>query len=145
MHEVHGRARLPSRPTLARPPHLRSGLRFGAWRTRMSGSTRRRAARYINLPVRSIYRLIHDGRLEAVRFPVRVRRHELDACLERCRIRPGEVAHLNAYPGGASRLAEPPLTKQAGPIAATGGGTEQSPGACGGLPRWVRPGRPCRA
>jgi excisionase family DNA binding protein len=73
------------------------------------------AARYINLPVRSIYRLIHDGRLEAVRLPVRVRRHELDACLERCRIRPGEVAHLNAYPGGASRVAEPPLTKQGRP------------------------------
>ena len=73
------------------------------------------AARYINLPVRSIYRLVHDGRLEAVRFPVRVRRHELDACLERCRIRPGEVAHLNAYPGGASGVAEPPLTKQGRP------------------------------
>ena len=73
------------------------------------------AARYINLPLRSIYRLLHEGRLEAVRFAVRVRRHELDACLERCRIRPGEAAHLNAYPGGASRVAEPPLTKQGRP------------------------------
>ncbi|MCA1708124.1 MAG: helix-turn-helix domain-containing protein, partial [Actinobacteria bacterium] len=48
------------------------------------------AARYINLPIGSIYRLVHEGRLEAVCPPVRVRRQDVEDCVERCRIRPGE-------------------------------------------------------
>ncbi len=73
------------------------------------------AARYINLPISSIHRLLHEGRLEVVCPPVRVRRQDVEDCAERCQIRPGELTHLNAYPGGASRVAEPPLTKKGRP------------------------------
>ncbi len=34
----------------------------------------------------------------------------------RCRIKPGELVHLNAYPGGASRPGEPPITSKENPI-----------------------------
>jgi excisionase family DNA binding protein len=53
------------------------------------------AARYLNLHPNTIYQMIRDGRLPAMRFPVRIRREDLDDCLERCRIKPGELAHLN--------------------------------------------------
>ncbi|MCA1676440.1 MAG: helix-turn-helix domain-containing protein, partial [Actinobacteria bacterium] len=65
------------------------------------------AAAYLNLSPKTIYRLIHDGVLPAVRFPVRVRRDDLDALLDRCRVRPGELAHLNQYANGPSGLGPP--------------------------------------
>lgn len=49
------------------------------------------AGRYLNLPTDSIYRMIQDGQLPALRFPVRISRHDLDACFERCRVKPGEL------------------------------------------------------
>jgi excisionase family DNA binding protein len=52
------------------------------------------AARFLNLRPNTIYRLINDGQLPALRFPVRIRREDLEACLERCRILPGELAHF---------------------------------------------------
>lgn len=73
------------------------------------------AGRCLNLPASTIYLLIRDGRLDASRDPVRVRRKDLDACLERCRIRAGQVAHLNQYAGGASRPGEPPITSKGRP------------------------------
>ena len=48
------------------------------------------AGRYLNLPSKTIYRLIRDGHLDVLSFPVRTRRQDLDVCLERCRIKPGD-------------------------------------------------------
>lgn len=52
------------------------------------------AARYVGLSANTLYRLVREGKLLALRFPVRVRRQDLDAVTEVCRIRPGELAHL---------------------------------------------------
>jgi excisionase family DNA binding protein len=54
-------------------------------------------ARLIDLHPNTIYRLVREGRLTALKFPVRIRRQDLDDLLDRCRIKPGELAHLNAY------------------------------------------------
>lgn len=61
------------------------------------------AARLLNLPERIIYTLVQEGKVPAVRWPVRIRRADLDKCLEACRIKPGDLAHLNAYSGGKYR------------------------------------------
>jgi len=53
------------------------------------------AARHLNLPNRTIRRRVTEGLFEAVGSPARVRRRDLDVYVERCRIRPGELAHLN--------------------------------------------------
>ena len=55
------------------------------------------AARYFRLPVDTIYRMVRDGQLPALRFPVRIARHDLERLPERCRIKPGELAHLNRH------------------------------------------------
>jgi len=73
------------------------------------------AGRYLNLPASTIYLLIRDGQLNARLSPVRVCRADLDACLERCRIRAGQVAHLNQYADGASRPGDPPITRTGQP------------------------------
>lgn len=57
------------------------------------------AACRLNLPVNVIYRLIETGKLPALRFPVRIRLADLETVLERCRIQPGELSHLNQYSG----------------------------------------------
>lgn len=61
------------------------------------------AARLLKLPERIIYVLIAEGTVPAVRWPARIRRADLDLVLEACRIRPGDLAHLNAYSGGRYR------------------------------------------
>jgi excisionase family DNA binding protein len=73
------------------------------------------AARYLNFHVNTIYQMVRDGRLPAMRFPVRIRQEDLDACLERCRIKPGELRHLNAYAGGTHLAGEAPITQTGGP------------------------------
>ena len=60
------------------------------------------AARYLNFHVNTIYQMVRDGRLPALRFPVRIRQEDLDTCLERCRIKPGELSHLNQYARGSA-------------------------------------------
>lgn len=61
------------------------------------------AARLLNLPERIVYTLIEEGKVPAVRWPVRIRRSDLDQCLEASRIKPGDLAHLNRYRGGPHR------------------------------------------
>ncbi len=61
------------------------------------------AARYLDLPNRTIRRRIRDGELEAVGSPARVRRQDLDDFIHRCRIKPGELVHRNAYPNRAGK------------------------------------------
>ncbi len=56
------------------------------------------AARRLRLPERTILGLINDGKFTALRWPVRIPADEVDAVLERCRIRPGELGRsLNQY------------------------------------------------
>ena len=62
------------------------------------------AARLIDLHRNTIYRLVREGRLPALKFPVRIRRQDLDDLLDRFRVKPGELAHLNAYAKGARPL-----------------------------------------
>jgi hypothetical protein len=74
------------------------------------------AARYLGLPERVIDGLVTDGKLRAARFPVRVRRDDLDRCLESCRIKPGELGHLD--PNARQRPppgVRGPITKQGVP------------------------------
>ena len=73
------------------------------------------AARYVNLHVNTIYRMVRDGQLSASRFPVRILREELDACLERCRIKPGGLRHLNQYARGTLPADEAPITQRGTP------------------------------
>jgi hypothetical protein len=58
------------------------------------------AARLLHLPERIVYTLIEEGKVHAVHWPVRIRRSDLHLCLEACRIKPGDLAHLNRYPSG---------------------------------------------
>lgn len=53
------------------------------------------AARYLRIPLGTLYRLIHERKLSARRDPLRVRRSDLSTCIEQCRIRPGQLAHLD--------------------------------------------------
>ena len=73
------------------------------------------AAAYLGLPTRLVYAMVNAGQVPALRFPLRIRRRDLENCLERCRIRPGELAHLdpNATRRGGSRV--PPLTARGTP------------------------------
>ena len=71
------------------------------------------AARYLSLPASTIRRLIRHGQLATLRFPVRVRRQELDACLDRCRIKPGDLSY--ASQGPPRRPGDPPSTRKGVP------------------------------
>jgi hypothetical protein len=64
--------------------------------------------------------MVRDGRLPALRFPVRTRREDLDTRVEHCRIKPGELAHLSAYARGTKFAGDPPTARRARPIAASG-------------------------
>lgn len=50
--------------------------------------------------------MVHQGKLPAVRWPVRLLRSDVLASVDACRIKPGELAHLNAYVGGRYRYAK---------------------------------------
>ena len=54
------------------------------------------AARHLGLSTEFIYAMVNADQLPALRFPVRIRRHDLEGCLERCKIKPGDLAHLDA-------------------------------------------------
>lgn len=99
------------------------------------------AARYLDFHVNTIYQMVRDGRLPALRFPVRIRRQDLDTCLERCRIQPGELAHLNQYAGRTNVPADPVTTRRGtpdrryGPRLVRAGASrraDSSPGGAGG-------------
>ena len=54
------------------------------------------AARYLGLGLVTLYKLIDAGDLPAYRLGrvIRLRRAEIDAFIERSRVRPGELDHL---------------------------------------------------
>ncbi len=74
------------------------------------------AARRLGVAPKLVRRLVDDGELDVRRAPIRIRRSELDACLERCRIAPGALAHLDP---NAGKRADPhrraPLTRAGRP------------------------------
>lgn len=61
------------------------------------------AADTLGLRTRTLYRLIDEGQLPAYRFGrvIRLKRHEVDAFVESCRITPGSLEHL--YPDATER------------------------------------------
>jgi excisionase family DNA binding protein len=61
------------------------------------------AADALGLRTRTLYRLIDEGQLPAYRFGrvIRLRRHEVEAFIDRCRIAPGSLDHL--YPDAVER------------------------------------------
>jgi excisionase family DNA binding protein len=56
------------------------------------------AAAHLGVTLRSLYRFIDEGDLPAYRFGrvIRLKQHDVDAFIERCRIEPGSLEHL--YP-----------------------------------------------
>lgn len=66
------------------------------------------AGRYLSEPASTVDRLIRKGLLEGCRHPDGVRREALDDCLERCRIKPGELPWASRLNG---RGEEPPITR----------------------------------
>jgi excisionase family DNA binding protein len=61
------------------------------------------AAAYIGITARTLYRFIDEGRLTAYRFGrvIRLKTEDVDAYIESCRIKPGELAHLTHWPESA--------------------------------------------
>lgn len=55
------------------------------------------AARMMGVTIRRVYRLVDDGVLTAYRFGrvIRIKRSDLAAFIESCRIEPGAVRHLH--------------------------------------------------
>ena len=70
------------------------------------------AARYLHLHPNTIYRMVREEKLPAVRFPVRIRRQDLDSVLERCRIKPGELFDLNQYASGVQLTGAAAITRR---------------------------------
>ena len=54
------------------------------------------AARCLGITPRTLYRFIDEGQLNAYRFGrvIRVKREELNAFIESCKIKPGDLSHL---------------------------------------------------
>ena len=73
------------------------------------------AARHLGLPTRLACAMISAGQLPALCFPVRIRRQDLGGCLERCRIKPGDLAHLDANPDRRGGRRQAPVTPRGAP------------------------------
>ncbi len=56
------------------------------------------AAEYLGVTLRTVYKFVDQGDIPAYKLGrvFRIRRSDLDDFLERCRVQPGELAHL--YP-----------------------------------------------
>jgi excisionase family DNA binding protein len=54
------------------------------------------AARYLGITTRTLYRMIDEGEVPAYKMGrvLRLQRAELEAYLEGCRVKPGELGHL---------------------------------------------------
>ena len=54
------------------------------------------AARRLGVTPRTLYRFVNEGQLPAFRFGrvIRLKKSDVDAYIEGCRIRPGELDHL---------------------------------------------------
>ena len=63
------------------------------------------AARQLGLTLRTLYRLIDEGRLPAYRFGrvIRLKTADVAAFVEASRVRPGELPHLYPVPVGPDK------------------------------------------
>jgi excisionase family DNA binding protein len=61
------------------------------------------ASAYIGVTPRTLYRFIDEGQLRAYRFGrvIRLKTADVDEYIERCLIKPGELAHLTHWPVSA--------------------------------------------
>lgn len=55
------------------------------------------AAHYLGLSHGKVRRLVAEGDLSGEGWPLRIRKSELDRYINRSRIRPGQLGHLNDY------------------------------------------------
>lgn len=60
-------------------------------------------ARLLGLRESVVFVMVETGQLPAIRWPVRIRRSDVEGCIETARIKPGELAHLNPFSGGSRR------------------------------------------
>jgi excisionase family DNA binding protein len=58
------------------------------------------AADHLGVGLRTLYKFIDDGKLPGYRFGrvIRLKRADVDAFIESCRIEPGSLEHLRADP-----------------------------------------------
>lgn len=74
------------------------------------------AAHFLGLTPKLMRTVVVEKQLEVRRFPLRIRQSDLQGCLERCRVQPGALAHLDS---NATRRADPhrpvPLTRKGRP------------------------------
>ena len=74
------------------------------------------AAQALGLNPRLMRRVVNEKQLEVRTPPLRIRRSDLEGCLERCRIQPGALRHLDS---NATKRADPdrsaPLTRRGSP------------------------------
>lgn len=54
-------------------------------------------AGYLRVPVATVRALVHGGQLECQHFPIRVRLRDLERFVEKSRIKPSDLAHLDPY------------------------------------------------
>ena len=61
------------------------------------------ASAHIGVTPRTLYRFIDEGRVRAYRFGrvIRLKAADVEAYIESCRIKPGELAHLTHWPESA--------------------------------------------
>jgi excisionase family DNA binding protein len=59
------------------------------------------AADHLGVGLRTLYKFIDDGKLPGYRFGrvIRLKRADVDAFIDACRIEPGTLEHLRAEPG----------------------------------------------
>jgi excisionase family DNA binding protein len=62
------------------------------------------AARFLGIVPRTLYRLIDSGQLPAYRFGrvIRIKAEDLEAFVEKSKLKPGDLAHLFPEPVGAA-------------------------------------------
>lgn len=64
----------------------------------------KRAAAYLGITLRTLYRLIDEGRIDAYRFGrvYRLRQADVEAFVQRARVEPGSLGHLYESPDDES-------------------------------------------
>ncbi|MDQ1443870.1 MAG: Helix-turn-helix domain [Acidimicrobiaceae bacterium] len=73
------------------------------------------AAALLGVSPTSLRQYVRNGDLATVGSPPRVSRHDLNAFVERCRITPGQLTHLDPNVRRRSGAQEPPLTQSGRP------------------------------
>ncbi len=69
------------------------------------------AARLLGVGQQALHGFLGRGELVAVGSPPRIRRRDLDALVESCRIKPGELSHMDPNVGKRASERPIPLTR----------------------------------